>query len=72
MSEENMEFIVWIIEVAATEFFGGDKTKAYNTLKNSKLWDLYVSHYDVSHTLGRGELAREMKEFFIGNGVTFP
>lgn len=71
MSFEIMEYVVWVIEIAAEEFFKGDKTIAYYTLKNSKLWDLYVDHYDVTHTLGAEYLLDEMREYFIENGVKF-
>ena len=69
MSLETMEYVVWVIEIAAREFFGGDKTIAYDTLKNSALWDLYTEHYDVTHTLGREYILDEMREYFIKNGV---
>ncbi len=69
MTFEIMEYVVWVIELAAEEFFNGDKTVAYDTLKNSKLWDLYVDHYDVTHTLGAEYLLNEMREYFVENGV---
>ncbi len=69
MSFEIMEYIVWVIEIAAGEFFNGDKTVAYDALKNCKLWDLYVDHYDVTHTLGAEYIIDEMRERFIERGV---
>lgn len=69
MSFEIMEYIVWVIEIAANKFFDGDKTVAYDTLKNSELWDLYVEHYDVTHTLGAEYILDEMHEYFEKNGV---
>ena len=70
MSFEVMEYVVWVIEIAAREFFGGDKTTAYDTLKNSELWDLYTEHYEVTHTLGKEYLLEEMREYFAENGVS--
>ncbi|MCL2086987.1 MAG: DUF3791 domain-containing protein [Oscillospiraceae bacterium] len=69
MTVEIMEYMVWVIEVAAQEFFGGDKNITYNTLKNSGLWDIYVEHYDVQHTLGKEYLVEEMREYFRTKGV---
>lgn len=69
MTFEVMEYIVWVVEIAANEFFNGDKTTAYNALKSSKLWNLYVEHYDVTHTLGVDYILDEMREFFWKNGV---
>ena len=71
MSLEIMEYVVWVVEIAAEEFFNGDKTVAYDTLKNSDLWSLYTEHYDVTHSLGSEYLLEEMREYFIKNGVAF-
>jgi len=71
MTPEVMEYVVWVIEIAAREFFNGDKTIAYNVLKNNELWDLYTDHYDVTHTLGSEYILDEMREYFIKNGVEF-
>jgi len=69
MNLEVMEYVVWVIEIAAREFFGGDKTIAYQTLKNSKLWNLYTAHHEVTHTLGSNYILDEMREYFAENGV---
>jgi hypothetical protein len=72
MSLETMEYVVWVIEIAAREFFGGDKTAAYDTLKNSGLWGLYTEHYETTHTLGSEYILDEMREYFTENGVKLP
>jgi len=64
MSAEIMEYVVWIIEIAAMEFFNGDKTTAYDTIKKSKLWKLYTDHYETTHTLGKEYIVEEMREIF--------
>ena len=64
-----MEYVVWVVEIAAREFFGGDKTKAYITLRHSRLWALYTEHHDVTHTLGSGYILDEMREYFTENEV---
>jgi len=61
---EIMEYMVWVIEVVSAEFFKGDKTSAYNALKGSGLWDIYVDHYDTTHTLGKEYLLNEIHEYF--------
>jgi hypothetical protein len=69
MNLETMEYTVWIIEIAANEFFNGDKAIAYTSLKNSDLWALYTDHYDVTHTLGSEYIIDEMRKYFIENEV---
>jgi len=69
MNSDIMEYVVWVIEIAAREFFDGDKTVAYDVLKNSDLWDLYTEHYEVTHTLGSEYILDEMREHFAENGV---
>ena len=72
MSHEVMEYMVWVVEIAAREFFKNDKTSAYAALKKSGVWNLYVEHYDVTHTLGAEYLLEEMRESFLSGGVELP
>jgi hypothetical protein len=72
MSFEIMEYVVWVIEIASREFFNGDKTAAYDTLKNSGLWPLYIDHYDTTHTLGAEYILDEIRDYFVKNGVKLP
>lgn len=69
MSMEKMEYVVWVIEIAASEFFNGDKTTAYDTIKKSRLWNLYTDHYETTHTLGKECILEEMREVFMHEGV---
>jgi hypothetical protein len=71
MTLEVMEYVVWVIEITAREFFNGDKTTAYEVLKNSDLWDLYTVHHEVTHTLGSEYILDEMREYFDENGVKY-
>ena len=71
MTMDIMEHLVWIIEITAIEFFNGDKTKAYDTLKESGLYDIYIDHYETTHTLSREYLLNEIREHFTTNGVDF-
>jgi hypothetical protein len=72
MSLDVMEYMVWVVEIASAEFFSKDKTAAYDALIKSGLWDIYVEHYDVTHTLGAEYLLEEMREYFPANGVVLP
>lgn len=72
MSLETMEYMVWVIDIAAKEFFKGDKTAAYNAMKDSGIWNLYVETYDTTHTLGKEYITDEIKEYFTKRGVIFP
>ena len=69
ISTEIMEYLVWVIEIVAVEFFNGDKTLAYQTLKAQGIWDLYVEHYDVTHTLGKSYILDEIRELFPAKEV---
>ncbi|MCL2637191.1 MAG: DUF3791 domain-containing protein [Oscillospiraceae bacterium] len=71
MTSEVMEYVVWVIEIAAREFFNGDKTITYDVLKNSNLWDLYTEHYETTHTLGSEYILNEIREYFVKNEVKF-
>ena len=66
---EIMEYMVWIVEITAANFFYNDKTAAYDALKGSGLWNIYVEHYESTHTLGIEYLLNEIKEYFDTNGV---
>lgn len=69
MSIDVMEYIVWLIEIIATEFFNGNKVAAYEALTNSGLYHIYLNSYETTHTLGREYLIEEIREYFIANGV---
>jgi hypothetical protein len=69
ISTEIMGYMVWIVEITAREFFSGNKTLAYKSLKENDVWDLYVEHYDVTHTLGKEYILEEIREIFNEKGV---
>ena len=64
-----MDYMVWVVELAAGEFWSGDKTLAYNTLKNHGVWDLYVQNYDVTHSLGASYVVDEIREILLAKGA---
>jgi len=62
VTEEIMEYLVWVIELAAVEIFDGDKSLAYKSLKETGVLDLFSQHYDVTHTLGAQYILNEIRE----------
>ena len=64
-----MEYLVWLVEITATELFNGNKTTAYEALKTSGLYQIYTDSYETTHTLGREYLIKEIREYFKANGV---
>jgi len=63
MNTEIMEYMVWVVEIAAEAFFSDDKGTAYNTLKEIGIWDFYVDTYDTTHTLGAEVIKDEILEW---------
>ena len=63
------EFMIWVIEIVARKFFQNDKTLAYNTLKNTQIWDMYVNNYDVTHTLSYDYILDELSDILTSKGV---
>jgi len=68
-SADIMEYMVWVVELTSENFFDGDKTLAYRTLKDQGVWDLYVQNYDVTHTLGAGYVIDEIREILLAKGA---
>ncbi|MCL2101615.1 MAG: DUF3791 domain-containing protein [Fibromonadales bacterium] len=69
MSPVVKDFLVYVIELCAERFFGGNKTAAYNNLKNSDLLSFYKDTYDTSHTLSSEYILEEIKEKFAECGI---
>lgn len=66
---EIMEYMVWIVEIVADRFFEDDKTLTYKTLKERGIWELYVEHFEVTHTLGKEYILEEIGEMLAAKGV---
>ncbi|GBU26928.1 hypothetical protein R84B8_00444 [Treponema sp. R8-4-B8] len=69
MSQAVKDFLVYVIELCAESYFNGNKTAAYNQLKNTNQLSFYQDTYDTSHTLSSGYILEEMKEKFIEYGI---
>jgi len=69
MSLAVKDFLVYVIELCAERFFGGNKTIAYNQLKRTNQLSFYKETYDTSHTLSSGYILEEIKEKFSEYGV---
>jgi hypothetical protein len=68
ISFEIMEYMVWVVEITARKFFNNDKGAAYRALHECGIWDLYVEHYDVTHTLGAEVILDEIKNSITSKG----
>jgi len=69
ISFEIMEYMVWLIEIVADEFFEKNKNAAYSTLVECGLWDIYVDNYDTTHSLGKEFIINEIHEYFLEHEV---
>jgi hypothetical protein len=69
MSPSVKDFLVYVIELCAERFFGGNKTVAYNNLKNTEQLSFYKETYDTSHTLPSEYILEEIKERFAECGI---
>jgi hypothetical protein len=65
INKEIMEYLVWVIELTAGEFFGSNKVHAYKILKDHGILDLFVQSYDVTHTLGASCIIEEIREILL-------
>lgn len=62
MNIEVKDFLVYLIELCADEYFNGNKSLAYNELKKHNLLDFYKNTYDTSHTLSSAYILNEISE----------
>ena len=67
-NKEVTEFMIWIIEITAREFFSNDKTKAYNVLKDTGILNSYADTYDVTHTLSATYIIDELRNILQTKG----
>jgi hypothetical protein len=68
MDREVKDFLVFLIEICAREFFCGDKSSTYDVLRKYNILDFYRDTYDVSHTLSSGYIIDEIKEQLTKSG----
>ncbi|MCL2366371.1 MAG: DUF3791 domain-containing protein [Oscillospiraceae bacterium] len=69
MNTEIMEYMVWVIELVASEFFDGSKSLAYNVLNEQGVWELYIQNYDTTHSVGANAIIDEIREILTVKGV---
>ena len=67
MTKQVMDWLVWVIEIVSENLCGGDKTKAYDMLKQNGILDWYEEHYELTHSLGQEYLLEEVREI-VGKG----
>jgi hypothetical protein len=59
---QQMNFLVYLIELTSARLFHGDRAQAFETLNNAGMLDFYSETYDTSHTLGSEYLLNEITE----------
>lgn len=69
MDASKMEYMVWLVEIVAANFFAGNKAIAYQELNKNGIWNLYLSNYDVTHTLSADYVLSEIKEILTKKEV---
>jgi hypothetical protein len=69
MSKETKDFIVFLINIVAEEFFSGRKDIAYARLEKAGLLSFYSDTFETSHTLGKEYILNEVREKFKQAGV---
>ncbi len=69
ISDDVMEYMVWLIEIVSSSFFNNNKALAYKMLKEYGIWGLYIQNYDVTHTLSVSYILHEIQEILTAKGV---
>jgi len=68
MRKEVADFMVFVVEQTANRLFAGDQVAAYAAMRDSGLWDFFVSTYDTSHTVGVDYLMEDAERWFAHHG----
>jgi len=69
ITTEIMEYMVWVVELVANEFFSGEKTHAYEVLNEQGIWDVYIQSYDITHTLSANHIIEEVRDILTAKDV---
>ena len=69
ITTEIMEYMVWVVELVAHEFFSGDKFYTYNVLNEQGIWDLYIENYDITHSLSANNIIMEIRDILTAKDV---
>ena len=69
ITTEIMEYMVWVVELVAHEFFNGDKSYSYNVLNEQGIWNLYIDNYDITHSLSANNIICEIREILTSKEV---
>jgi hypothetical protein len=62
ISLQQMNFLVYLVELTSTRLFQGDKAQAFKALSDAGMLVFYSETYDTSHTLGSEYLLSEIAE----------
>ena len=60
ITDEIAKFMVRVVEIAATEFYGGDRALTFKELNDQKVWHHFVEKYEDKCTLGAEAIADEI------------
>ena len=69
ITSDVMEYMVWVVELVADEFFDGDKSHTYKVLTEQGIWDLYIQSYESTHSLGASVIIAEISEILKNKEV---
>jgi hypothetical protein len=69
MDKEKSVFMNFVLVKVAEKFFENNISFAYKKMKESKLWDFFLTTYETSHSLSIEYLLLDSKNWFIKNGV---
>jgi len=64
-----MDYMVWVVELVAHEFFNGDKSYTYNVLCEQGIWEFYIENYDITHTLSAKNIIEEVRDILTAKDV---
>jgi len=69
MSKKVMDWMIWVVDIVSDSLYNGDKTVGYDMLKKYGIFDWYVEHYEVTHSLGKEYLLNEVQEIIKKGGI---
>lgn len=62
ITEEIADFMVWVIELAAIEFYGHDRALAFKDLNDRLIWHNFIEKYEEKRGLTAALIVDEISE----------
>jgi hypothetical protein len=69
MSEQNIWFMVLVVNAVASTLFDGDRRKAYFAMKTTGAIDDLATFYNVLHTQSIEYIVEDVKDILDAKGV---